>query len=286
MTRNAATELGDFFKARRAELRPREVGLAEGTSRRVPGLRREEVARLAAISTDYYTRLEQGRLQASAAVLDAIARVLQLNDDQRSYVASLAGKDIGGPREGVEQTVQPQLQRLLDALPSIPAMVLGRHMDVLAWNPLAAALVGDFGKLSLRDRNYAKMVFSDRMKDLYADWETTARMTVAHLRMEAARNTDDPGLSDLVGQLSESDADFRHWWNAHHVEARTVGTKTLHHPVAGTLVLDWETYICSTDPDQQLVVWTAKPGSPTHDGLLALASWAADSRQSLSGPTS
>src|SRR5690348_15557242 len=179
MTRNASTELGEFLRARRAELTPRSVGLPGGTVRRVPGLRREEVATLAAISTDYYTRLEQGRVQASEPVLDAITRVLDLDEDQRAYVFELAGKEPARPRSQGMQKVHPHLRRLLDDLASLPAMVLGRQMDVLAWNPLAAALVGDFAQLPAEERNYARMVFSPAMRELYADWETTARTTVA-----------------------------------------------------------------------------------------------------------
>ncbi|GGX57524.1 helix-turn-helix domain-containing protein [Streptomyces fructofermentans] len=283
MTRSAPNELGDFLKARRAELSPRSVGLPDGAVRRVPGLRRDEVAMLAAISTDYYTRLEQGRIQASEPVLHAIARVLDLDEDQHAYVLELAGKEPARPRHQEVQTVQPQLRRLLDDLTSIPAMVLGRFTDVLAWNPLAAALLGDFGLLPEGDRNYAKMVFSDRMKNLYADWESAARTTVAKLRTEAAHNAGSPRLTALVNELSDLDPDFRRWWTTHHVAAHSVGTRTLNHPIAGTLVLEWDTLTAATDPDQQLVLWTAAPGTPSHEGLRFLASWADRSHEPSSG---
>lgn len=136
--------MGAFLKARRAELTPPQAGLPEaGAPRRVPGLRREEVAQLAAISTDYYMRLEQGRVSPSASVLSALARALQLDDDQRSYFSELVGKEAHRPRRRPRQTVQPSLQRLLDDLRYTPALVLGRRMDILAWNPLAAALSRD-----------------------------------------------------------------------------------------------------------------------------------------------
>jgi transcriptional regulator with XRE-family HTH domain len=279
MTRNTSTELGEFLKARRAELSPRSVGLPGGAVRRVPGLRREEVAMLAAISTDYYARLEQGRIQASEPVLDAVARVLDLDEDQRAYVFELAGKEPPRPRPQAVQTVQPQLRRLLDDLGSLPAMVLGRHMDVLAWNPLAAALVGDFAQIPAEERNYARMIFSPAMRKLYADWESTARTAVAQLRMEAAHNAGSPRLTTLVNDLSAQDPDFRRWWAAHHVAARTIGTRTLNHPIAGELVLEWDTLTAATDPDQQLVIWTAAPDTPTHEGLRFLASWAADNHE-------
>lgn len=279
MTRDAhLNELGEFLKARRAELSPRTVGLPDiGAPRRVPGLRREEVAQLAAISTDYYTRLEQGRIQASAPVLTALARVLHLDDDQHDYLFGLAGKIPTRPQRRTRQKVQPQLLRLLDDLTATPAIVMGRRMDILAWNALAVALVADFGRIPEKQGNYIRLVFTDpAMRTLYSDWETVARTCVAQLRMEAAKYPADPRLTALVGELSVQDAHFRQWWAAHNVATLSVGTKKLHHPVAGDLTLDWDTLTASTDPDQQLVVWTAEVGTPTHDGLRILASWAAD----------
>ncbi|MFF3562477.1 helix-turn-helix domain-containing protein [Streptomyces sp. NPDC002574] len=271
-------ELGEFLKARRAELSPRTVGLPEGAGRRrVTGLRREEVAQLAAISTDYCTRLEQGRIPASAPVLDALAQALHLDDGQRSYLSGLAGKDTGRPRRRTRQTVQPQLRRLLDDLTTTPAIVRGRRMDVIAWNSLAAALVTDFGRIPEKHRNYMRLLFTDpAVRTLYADWETLARTCVAQLRMHAAKYPGDPRLTALVGELSVQDPDFRMRWAAHHVTTPSVGTKVLHHPVAGELVLDRDTLTAGTDPEQQLVIWTAEAGSPTHDRLRILASWAAD----------
>lgn len=271
-------ELGEFLKARRAELSPRAVGLPDsGAPRRVKGLRREEVAQLAAISTDYYTRLEQGRMQASASVLGILAHVLRLGDDQRAYLYELAGKDHARPRFRARQQVQPQLQRLLNDLASTPAIVLGRRVDILAWNALSAALITDFAAIPENRRNYVRIIFTDpAMKQLYADWETVARTCVAQLRMEAAKYPTDPRLTELVGELSVQDQQFRQWWGEHCVAARNVGTKSFHHPVAGDLTLDWDTLTASTDPDQQLVIWTAEAGSPGHDGLRVLASWAAD----------
>ncbi|MFB7311891.1 helix-turn-helix domain-containing protein [Streptomyces sp. NPDC056192] len=268
-------ELGDFLKARRAELSPHVVGLPDtGALRRVPGLRREEVAQLAAISTDYYTRLEQGRLQASAPVLATLARALRLDDDQRAYLHGLAGKNTARPRRRAAQRVRPQLQRLLDQLTETPAMILGRHMDILAWNSLAAALIKDFATIPESQRNYVRLAFIDpTVRKMFADWENTARACVAFLRMEAAQYPEDPRLSALVGELSVQDADFRRWWAAHDVASKTSGTKTLRHPIAGELTLDWEMLACTTDPDQQLMVMTAEPGTPSHNALHFLASW-------------
>ncbi|WP_436789993.1 helix-turn-helix domain-containing protein [Yinghuangia sp. YIM S10712] len=270
-------ELGEFLKKRRSGLSPRMVGLPENSrTRRVPGLRREEVAQLANISTDYYMRLEQGRMQASAPLLEDLARVLRLDEDERAYLFQLAGKTTARPRRRGRQKVQPQLQRLLDDLTSTPALVQGRRGDILAWNSLAAALVTDFSRLPEKHRNYPRIQFTDpAMRTLYADWEASAQISVAQLRMEAAKCPDDPRLIELVGELSMRDAQFAQWWGDHRVAARTVGTKTLNHPVVGELVLDWDTLTASTDPDQQLTVWTAAPDSPTHERLRILASWAA-----------
>ncbi|MER5502814.1 helix-turn-helix transcriptional regulator [Streptomyces sp. NPDC002561] len=268
-------ELGAFLKARRAELSPTAAGLPEtGGRRRVSGLRREEVAVLAAISTDYYTRIEQGRIQASASVLHTLARVLHLDDDQRTYMLELAGRPPARPARRASQKVQPRLRRLLADLGTTPGIVLGRRMEILAWNPLAAALVADFSSIPEKNRNYIRMLFTDpRMRDLYADWENVAHTCVAQLRMEAARDPDNPRLAALVGELSVQDADFRRWWAAHHVAVRGVGTKVMRHPIVGELTLDWDTLAPTVDADQQLVVWTAEPGSPSHDALQILASW-------------
>lgn len=193
-------ELGAFLKARRSEVSPRMAGLPDtGARRRVPGLRREEVALLASISTDYYTRLEQGRRQASAPVLNILARVLRLDDQERAYLFEVAGKDAARPRRTHAQKVQPQLRRLLEELTTTPALILGRRLDVLAWNPMAAALLTDFARVPERERNYAWLFFADRgIRRLHTNWAEHARLCVAMLRMEAGRNPRDrpPPSSD------------------------------------------------------------------------------------------
>ncbi|MFJ9714062.1 helix-turn-helix transcriptional regulator [Streptomyces sp. NPDC101234] len=271
-------ELGEFLRKRRSELSPRTVGLPEtGGPRRVPGLRRQEVAHLASISTDYYTRLEQGRIPASGPVLDTLARVLHLDDDERRYLFRLAGKTVTRTRRRGTQRVQPQLQRVLDGLTTTPAMVQSRRGDVLAWNSLAAALVIDFSRIPEKHRNYTRLLFTEpTVRDLYADWETAARITVAQLRMEAAKYPEDPRLIALVGELSLRDEQFVRWWRDHQVAARTVGRKTYLHPVVGELTLDCDVLTTSTDPDQHMTIWTAAPGPAAHDQLRILASWAAD----------
>ncbi|WP_138734999.1 MmyB family transcriptional regulator [Modestobacter excelsi] len=199
-------ELGQFLRARRADVTPEALGLPsrEAATRRVAGLRREEVADCVAISHDYYTRIEQGRLAPSEPVLHAIAETLRLAPDQREYVESLAQR--AGRRtlpQRRAKPVRPQLQRLLDQLTETPAFIVGKYLDILAWNGLAAALLADVDKMPARERNYVRMVFTNqRVKDLYDDWEAMARTGVAQLRRQAADNPTDPKLAALVGELS------------------------------------------------------------------------------------
>ena len=279
-SRAPRNELGEFLRKRRSELSPRTVGLPEtGRGRRVAGLRREEVAQLASISTDSYTRLEQGRTQASAPVLDVLARVLLLSDDERGHLFQLAGKPVTRTRRRGRQKVRTQLQRVLDDLTATPALVQGRRGDILAWNATAAALVTDFSRIPEKYRNYPRIQFTEpAMRTLYADWEAAAQSCVAQLRMEATTYPEDPRLAELVGELSTRDAQFAKWWAEHRLAARTVGTETLDHPVVGELVLERDMLTAHTDPDQHLTVWTAAPGSPTQERLRILASWAAEKR--------
>ncbi|WP_369374576.1 helix-turn-helix domain-containing protein [Promicromonospora sp. Populi] len=274
-TDRRTNELGDFLKARRAELTPHQVGLVDtgGRRRKVAGLRREEVAQLAAISVDYLTRLEQGRVQASAAVLVTLIRALRLDDDQQTYLYELAGKTPVRSRRRPAQRVRPAMQRLLDQLTDTPAIVLGRRMDVLAWNAGAAALFTDFGSIPAGHRNYVRLLFTDpAMRSLHVDWADAARSAVASLRMEAARDPGDPELAVLVGELSVKDADFRTWWASHHAASASNGTKHYLHPVAGALVLDCDVWDSPDGSGQRLMVLTAEPGLPSYEGLRILAS--------------
>ncbi|MFF0488680.1 helix-turn-helix domain-containing protein [Nocardia sp. NPDC004068] len=274
-------ELGNFLKARRGELTPADVGLPmRGSStRRVSGLRREEVAELVAISQDYYTRIEQGRLAPSEPVLEALVRALRLNDDQRAYVESLV-HHVAPPRR--QPVARPQIQRLLDQLTETPALVFGRYLDILAWNHLAATLLTDFSKLPVAQRNYVRLVFTDpAMRTRYTDWESVAKTCVAILRMDAAANPTDPRLTALVGELSIADPQFRQWWAARHVARQEFGTKTLDHPEVGELTLDWDTFRYTGDPEQQLVLWSAQPGTPAHEKLRILSSWTAPAHPAL-----
>ncbi|MFD4540256.1 helix-turn-helix transcriptional regulator [Streptomyces bauhiniae] len=274
-TRSPRSELGAFLKARRAELTPAQVGLGDdGTVRRVPGLRRDEVARLATMSTGYYTRIEQGRLPASATVLASLVRALRLDEAQRAYLYELAGQAPAAPRRRSAQRVRPSVRRMLDGLGHLPALVLGRHDDILAWNAAAAALYLDFGTLPARERNYIRLLFLDPvMRSLYVDWEDAGRISAARLRMETAGNPDDPRLAELVGELSVRSPEFRAWWNGRIVTDLTHGSKRYRHPLVGALTLDCDTWTSPGDPDIMFMVLTAEADSREDQALRILTSW-------------
>ncbi|CCK24584.1 helix-turn-helix domain protein [Streptomyces davaonensis JCM 4913] len=279
MQPTSPSHLGAFLKARRAQLDPQECGLPETDSaRRVPGLRREEVARLAAISVDYYTRLEQGRVRASAAVLATLARALLLDDDQQRYLYELAGRTDDRPRRRrPAQRVRPAMRRLLDQLTHAPALVLGERLDILAWNPAATALYTDFSALPAGRRNYLYVLFTDPViRGMHKEWAHDARDAVAALRMTATAGPDDPDLARLVGELSVRDTDFRTWWAEHRVNSASYGTKHYRHRLVGDLTLDCDTWGGSDGSGQRLMVLTAEPGSPSHDALRILTSWTAE----------
>jgi transcriptional regulator with XRE-family HTH domain len=270
-------ELGDFLRARRAALDPHRMGLPDdGRLRRVPGLRREELAQLAHVSIDYVVRLEQGRTRrVSRPVLDALADALELAPDERAYLFAVADISRAAPaRQPAKQQVDTELRQLLDGMHDIPAMVLNRRQDVLAWNTAAAALLTDFAALPPGERNLIRLTFlDDAYRSLYADWPRAARECVAVLRMEAGRNPDDAALTALVGELSVRDPNFRSWWGSHQVRGPRQLTKTYHHPVVGTLTLDVQQLTVDTQPDQHLVAYTAPPDTPSDEALRFLLQW-------------
>jgi transcriptional regulator with XRE-family HTH domain len=270
-------ELGQFLRARRSEVTPHDLGMAprEAGTRRVSGLRREEVADRVAISIDYYTRVEQGRLAPSEQVLEGIAHVLRLTPEQREFAEGLAQRaGQRTPPSPRSTSVRPQLQRLLDQVKDTPAIVVSKYLDILAWNKLAAAVVADYDSIPARERNYVRMLFTDpRFKDAYRDWESQARSAVALLRMQAVDNPTDPRLAALVGELSVAHPQFRRWWAARHVARPEFGDKVFRHPVVGDLTLGWDAYSWAGGPDQQLVLWSAEPGTSSHEKLCILSSW-------------
>lgn len=273
----AGSGLGDFLRSRRAAVDPVEAGMPDdGRLRRVPGLRREELAMLAHVSVDYIVRLEQGRTtRVSRTVLDALADALKLAPDERAYLFTVADVTQSAPtRRPSQSEPAPRLRRLLDTMSDVPAIVVNHRMDVLAWNRGAAGLLTDFSSLPPAHRNLIRLTFLDEaFRALYGDWQRAAKDCVATLRMEAGSRPDDPALNALVGELSVRDRDFRTWWATHQVRGPSQLVKTYHHPIAGTLELDVQQFSVDTHPDQKLIAFTAEPGSESEKALQFLLQW-------------
>ena len=274
-------EIRQFLTSRRARITPEHAGLPiYGGNRRVAGLRREEVALLAGVSIDYYTRLERGNLGGvSEAVLDALARALQLDEAERGHLFDLAraANTTARPRRRpAPQRVRPGVQRILDAITDTPADLRNGRRDILAANRLGYALYSELYIDPVRPANVARFVFlSPRAREFFPDWVGAASDLVANLRTEAGRNPHDRGLQDLVGELSTRSQEFRSRWAAHNVRLHQTGRKRLHHPVVGDLELTYEVLALPADVGLVLVVYGAEPGSASQDGLRFLASWAA-----------
>ncbi|MFF3255914.1 helix-turn-helix domain-containing protein [Actinacidiphila glaucinigra] len=276
-------ELSEFLRTRRARLKPADVGLADHSRRRrVPGLRREELAQVAGVSAAYYTRFEQGNARnVSHEVLDAISRVLGLSDAEHAHLLRLARpkrpQSQPAPRP---QQVRPAVRELLTAMEGVPAYVWGRRADVLAWNQTASALFGDWAARAPQDRNWARITFLDpASRELFTDWETKASDVVGQLRLGAGLHADDPLLASLIGELSMKSDDFRRLWAAHDVKRKTHGIMRLSHPMVGELTLRYETLALPGELEQSLTTYHAEPGSPSQEALRLLASWGADASQ-------
>lgn len=275
-------DIRDFLSSRRANITPEQAGMpVYGGNRRVPGLRREEVASLAGVSVDYYTRLERGNLSGvSETVLESIARALKLDEAERAHLFDLARAAGAAPRArrrpAAAKGVRPSIQRILDAMTGSPAWVRNARMDCLATNSLGRALYCDLLSDPVRPANNARFIFLDpRSQDFFADWESAANDVVAMLRSEAGRDPYDRALTGLIGELSTRSETFSTRWAAHNVRFHRTGVKHLHHPVVGKLDLTYEAMHFPADPELTLLAYTAEPGSPSEDGLKLLASWAA-----------
>ncbi|MFJ7075111.1 helix-turn-helix domain-containing protein [Streptomyces sp. NPDC098781] len=280
-------ELSEFLRTRRARLKPEDVGLPDfGRHRRVPGLRREELAQLAGVSVAYYTRLEQGNgRNVSAEVLDAIARALRLTDAEHAHLMHLAKPKQHKKKQAARmEHVRPVLRQLLDSIDSVPAYISGRRSDILAWNPMAAAVFGDWAELPARDRNWARLVFlRPEYRELFVEWDQKASDMVAFLRMDAGCHPDDPRLSALVGELSVKSEEFRRLWATHDVKEKSYGVKRLRHPLVGELTLNFESFQLTDGTDQVLITYHAEPGSPSAEALRLLASWGTDATKAGTG---
>ncbi|GLY82498.1 helix-turn-helix domain-containing protein [Actinoallomurus iriomotensis] len=277
------SEIAGFLRSRRARITPDRAGLpADARPRRVPGLRRDEVARLAGISTEYYTRLERGRAaNPSPEVLNALARALELDEAEREHLTDLCSRPAPARRgaSGAPQRVRPGLHLMLQTLDHVPAFILGRRTDVLAANRLARAILTDFDALPVPQRNLARFYLLDpAARERVVDWEQLSAETVAMLRLEAGRHPDDRRLADLIGELTLRSPKFTTWWNDHRVLRRTHGTKRYRHPLAGDLVFSYESFQPAGDTDQTLCVYNVEPNSPTAEAIRLLDSWTAPAR--------
>jgi transcriptional regulator with XRE-family HTH domain len=275
--------LGEFLRARRALVRPQDVGLTFDTRRRVDGLRREEVAMLAGVSNDYYVRLEQGRERSpSAQVVDALARALGLEEDARTHLHRLARPVPGRARRaGHPERVGPILLQMMEGWLHTPAVVLGRRMTVLAHNALGRALFAGH----THSGDLVRLVFLDRdAREFYPDWERVAAGTVGGLRAAAGTDLDDPELLELVDELSAKSEAFRALWARHDIRQKTHETKRFRHPLVGELTLDYESLTVNSAPGQQLVVYRAAPGSSSEHALALLGSLTAAAQHGAETP--
>ncbi|GAS89821.1 helix-turn-helix transcriptional regulator [Mycolicibacterium brisbanense] len=269
-------ELGAFLRSKRERIRPADVGLPVGQRRRTPGLRRDEVAHLAFISTDYYTRLEQARApHPSADVLSGLVRALRLSDAERAYLYLLAGVELERP-PGPPREVRVSILDLIQRLPQAAAIVLSATYEVLAWNDLACALMEDFSALSRRDRNLVRRAFLGPHppdgRRLYgvSDADEFSHTAALHLRATAARYPDDPETNALIAELRSGSAEFAGLWNAHDIVSRPTLCKTFAHPVVGPVAVNCDS-LDIADRDQRVVIYTPEPGSPSEEAMRLLA---------------
>ncbi|MFI6744181.1 helix-turn-helix transcriptional regulator [Nonomuraea sp. NPDC050451] len=277
-------EIRGFLMSRRSGITPEQAGLPYvGGNRRVEGLRREEVAMLAGLSVEYYTRMERGQLGgASESVLDAVARALQLDDDERAHLYDLARSVApGSPRKRPKRTspITASVQQVLDSM-SVPAVVQNGRLDLLAANDLGRALYADLFDMARQPPNFARYVFLDpRAEDFYADLDQAKNLLVAVLRATAGRDPLDQKVTELIGELSTRSTDFSTRWAKHNVRRHSRGRKIVNHPAVGRMDLAYDDFALPGDPHVSITTYTADPGTPSADGLTLLATWADTQKQ-------
>lgn len=270
--------LGDYLRARRAQVSPDAAGIRAHGSRRVPGLRREEVATLAGMSADYYVRLEQGRERnPSAQVIDALSDVLRLEEDARLHLFRIAGLTPGTRRGVAPERVDPQLLRLMDQWPDTPAIVAGRAYDVLAANRLAHALFDGFRHGS---NLLAKIFLDPDARVFYPDWQRVAEYSVAGFRLLHGRSPSDPRIAEVLRSLTAGSEDFAALWQRHDAREKRPEAKRFHHPEVGDLTLHLNAFEVKSAPGQELIVYHAEPGSASAEALTLLGTIAATRNRS------
>jgi transcriptional regulator with XRE-family HTH domain len=289
MSSNRA-DVRDFLVSRRGRITPQQAGLSfYGGNRRVPGLRREEVAMLAGVSADYYTRLEKGNLAGvSDSVLEAICGALQLNEAERLHLFDLARTANTSPARAARRRpapeVRPGIRLILNGMTDTPAFVRNGRLDILAVNSLGRALYSPVFAHPGRPANLARFQFFEpAAREFYPKFEDSARTTVELLRTEAGRDPFNPSLTGLIGDLSTRSDEFRALWAAHDVRLHRSGVKSFRHPAVGLLDLMFEAMALEADEGLTLTAYTAEPGTPSHDGLKLLASWAATQQREDDG---
>ncbi len=276
---NPGSDIAEFLTSRRARITPEQAGLPSYGKRRVPGLRREEVASLAGVSVEYYKRLERGNVSgASELVLEGLAQALQLDDAERAHLFDLAraaSPVVARRPRRIKQQIRPVVQRILDQIDA-PATVRNARLDYVGANALGRALYAPLFDSREQPANSARFTFLDpAAHDFYPEWDRVATELVAHLRSEAGANPYDRELTDLVGELSTRSDEFRVRWAAHNVRFHRTGTKRIHHPVVGALELDYESMAPSADDGLSIAIFTPEPGSASQQALDLLASWSA-----------
>jgi transcriptional regulator with XRE-family HTH domain len=287
---DSQNDVSEFLRSRRAKVTPQQVNLIVGGNRRVPGLRREEVATLASVSVDYYARLERGNLAGvSDEVLEAIAHALRLDEAETAHLFDLARAAQPGParrrRAAKPPELRPSLQRFMDAITGAPTWVRNERMDFITANPLGRALYAPLLADSVRPANSARFMFlNPEARNFFPDWEQGANDIVAVLRGYAGRKPHDKSLSDLIGELATRSDEFRTRWAAHNVRFHRTGLKRIHHPVVGDLELSYEAMELPANPGWTMFAYTAEPGSASDERLKLLASWAATTASERSAP--
>jgi transcriptional regulator with XRE-family HTH domain len=258
-------ELADFLRHRREDLKPEDVGLANGGRRRTPGLRREEVAQLAGVGTTWYTWLEQGRdVRASLDVLEALARALRFTQAERSHLIMLGRGEEAPPCKSPVERVPPTLRRLIENLGPNPAYIIGRRWDYLAWNDAAVALLGDLGAIPRAARNHAWLTFTDpARREMFTDWERSARTLVAKFRADSARHLGDPAFESLIAALRRSSPEFARAWERHEVSRSGDSRKDLLHPLVGLMSFSHAVFHPSEKLEQRLVLYSPLPDNET-----------------------
>jgi transcriptional regulator with XRE-family HTH domain len=287
---DSQNDVSEFLRSRRAKVTPQQANLIGGGNRRVPGLRREEVATLASVSVDYYARLERGNLTGvSEEVLDAIAHALRLDEAETAHLFDLARAAQPGPvrrrRAAKPPELRPSLQRFMDAVTGAPTWVRNERMDFIAANPLGRALYAPLLTDPMRPANSARFMFlNPEARTFFPDWDRGADDIVAVLRGYAGRKPHDKNLSDLIGELATRSDEFRTRWAAHNVRFHRTGLKRIHHPVVGDLELSYEAMELPANPGWTMFAYTAEPGSASDERLKLLASWAATATSELPAP--